>query len=161
MPSFVGLGFTLIGAWFLFQAFRSRRAFEQLRAAKENSNQADGLVRQGAGDHPSNDDQSDTESVVYQRRRNQELQKFGSGCAPIVAMGMVLMALGVAAIALIMNLAIDGPRRLSIFDILSLLFFAGAFAYSLLTRTYYSAITLTESQPDTRPAPHTPSDSPS
>ncbi|WP_201067898.1 MULTISPECIES: hypothetical protein [Thiorhodovibrio] len=77
------------------------------------------------------------------------MQRFASGCAPVVALAVVMGALGVAAIALVM----DGPRRISIFDILSLLFFAGAFAYSLMMQTFYSsAFTSAEDNPDTSSA---------
>ncbi|WPL16277.1 hypothetical protein Thiowin_01230 [Thiorhodovibrio winogradskyi] len=168
MPTFVGLGFTLVGVWFLFQAFSSRREALERQAAEASTSQASGLTEHHHHDSPAHDNEAqnnqahdhqvvaealvDSQLTAEQHRHNRELQKFASGCAPVVAIGVVLMALGVSAIALMMNLTMketmDRPGLLSIFDIVSILFFAGAFAYSLLTRTYYSTVALTESKPN-------------
>jgi len=126
MPSILGILFTAFGIWFLFSAFRRRRlAFQQraeMQASKQTSSQ-DGS------------EQPDSASAGESPRPNPSMQRFASGCAPVVALGMIMGALGVAAIALVM----DGPRRISIFDILSLLFFAGTFAFSLMMQTFYSS----------------------
>jgi hypothetical protein len=151
MPSFIGLGFTLFGAWFLFQAFKARREAQSRQQLTEVS--AQGHAQPDSAAHAQ-----EVEAAATQRRRNRELQKFASGCAPIVAMGTVLMALGVAAVAVMMYATVDESRRLSIFDIVSLLFFAGAFAFSLLTRTYYSTQALTQ---DSIPMPPADSHDPS
>lgn len=113
MPSVLGVLFMLFGAWFIYQAIRRRR--EALTQPKV-----------------------DAESAPFSSN-SEKLQQFASGCAPIVAMGIVMAALGVSAVALIMNNSMEVARRIPILDILGLLFFAGAFAFSLLTQTYYSS----------------------
>lgn len=127
MPSILGLVFTAFGIWYLFAAFRRRRLALEQRAALQTARKATGEGTQAGTDSST--------TVSDLPRPNPSMQRFASGCAPVVALGIVMGALGVAAIALVM----DGPRRIPIFDILSLLFFAGAFAFSLMMQTFHSS----------------------
>ncbi|MBK5969883.1 hypothetical protein Thiosp_01828 [Thiorhodovibrio litoralis] len=142
MPSILGLVFTAFGIWYLFAAFRRRNEVLRQRTERQAAREV--------SDHGGSQQKLDpTTPADDAPRPNPSMQRFASGCAPVVALAVVMGALGVAAIALVM----DGPRRISIFDILSLLFFAGAFAYSLMMQTFYSsAFTSAEDNPDTSSA---------
>ncbi|MBK1647859.1 hypothetical protein [Rhabdochromatium marinum] len=128
MPPVIGILFALVGAWFLYQAFQRRR---YLRSLHSDSGSA------------SSEQTPDSDAAPS----NQRLQQFASGCAPVVAIGVLLLALAVAAIAFLM----DGPRRISIVDILGLLFFAAAYAFSLMMRTYDNMTLMPAAQADKAP----------
>lgn len=120
MPPVVGILLSLFGVWFIHKALQRRRSVLALRD------------QQAAVDTAQEEASTDEEPAA---KSGPSLQEFASGCAPVFAFGIVLMAVAVAGIAVLM----DGLNRISIFDILGLLFFAGAYAFSMMMRTYYNS----------------------
>ena len=131
MPPVIGILFALVGAWFLHQAFQRRRYLRRLHADSGSA----------SSEHTPDADAAPS---------NQRQQQLASGCAPVVAIGVLLLALAVAAIALLMDS--KGPAQLSIFDVLGLLFFAAAYAFSLMMRTYDNMTLMPAAQADKAPA---------
>ncbi|EIC23326.1 hypothetical protein [Thiorhodovibrio frisius] len=152
MPSFIGISLTLIGAFFLFQALKTRGIALKLHAARENADQSSEEAPQSSEGAQSDEDAQSGEDglseqelfIAARRRRGQEIQSVASGCAPVAAAGFFLLALAVGAIAMVAK----GPGRLSLFDALSIPFFAGMF----LMKTYYSSLLAqAESTPEAAP----------
>lgn len=140
---------TLFGAWFLYQALKTRRQALELSAARaETPKSSDEAPRTDVASQTSKDETELTEPELTEQelfeaaryRRNRQLQSVATGCAPLAAVGVFLLSLGVAAIAF----AATGPGKLSFIDALSIPFFTGA----LLTRTFYRSVLINASKPE-------------
>lgn len=152
MPTFIGFSLTLIGAWFVLQALKSRRLARQLHAANAEAGQSSEQAPQKsdadtqAGQEAAAGEAALSEFELFaiaQHRRRQELQRLASGFAPLAALGFFLLALGVAAI----SMTSSGPGQLSMVDALSIPFFAGA----LLMKIHYRTLVLAERTAEATP----------
>ena len=104
-----GVGFAA-GGWVIYRAVQRQRYLQQQRA------------------HAAANDET------HESLAGADLRRFASGCVPVIAVGLIIMALGLSAVALL----VDTRGALSPFDVLGFLFFVLAYVGTMVWRSVES-----------------------